>query len=64
MGANIGTTVTNTIISVGQRNEFKHAFAASTVHDFQHSSSDNYIPIEITFHFIEKLARTLEDVVW
>lgn len=37
MGANIGTSVTNTIVSLGhitRRDEFKRAFAASTVHDF------------------------------
>jgi len=37
MGANIGTSVTNTIVSVanmGRKQEFKRAFAASTVHDF------------------------------
>ncbi len=37
MGANVGTTVTNTIVSVGhvaQGGEFRRAFAAATVHDF------------------------------
>ena len=37
MGANIGTTVTNTLVSLGhirQSNEFRRAFAAATVHDF------------------------------
>ena len=37
MGANIGTTVTNTLVSLGhirQSKEFKRAFAAATVHDF------------------------------
>ena len=37
MGANIGTTVTNTIVSIGhinRNNEFKRAFSASTIHDF------------------------------
>jgi len=37
MGANIGTTITNTIVSVGhirQGPEFRRAFAAATVHDF------------------------------
>ncbi len=37
MGANIGTTVTNTLVSLGhvrQSAEFKRAFAAATVHDF------------------------------
>ena len=37
MGANIGTTVTNTLVAlahVRQSEEFKRAFAAATVHDF------------------------------
>ena len=37
MGANIGTTVTNTLVSLGhvrRAAEFKRAFAAATVHDF------------------------------
>jgi len=37
MGANIGTTVTNTLVSLGhirQSSEFRRAFAAATVHDF------------------------------
>ena len=37
MGANIGTSVTNTIVSVAhisRSDEFKRAFASSTVHDF------------------------------
>ena len=36
MGANIGTSVTNTIVSItqiGDRAEFSRAFAAATVHD-------------------------------
>ena len=36
MGANIGTSVTNTIVSftqMSEREEFKRAFAAATVHD-------------------------------
>ncbi|MFT5288463.1 MAG: sodium-dependent phosphate cotransporter [Planctomycetota bacterium] len=37
MGANIGTTITNTLVSLGSVRrsiEFKRAFAAATVHDF------------------------------
>ncbi len=37
MGANIGTSVTNTIVSlvnINRANEFRRSFAASTVHDF------------------------------
>lgn len=36
MGANVGTSVTNTIVSlmqVSERDEFRRAFAAATVHD-------------------------------
>lgn len=37
MGANIGTTVTNTLVSLGsarRSDEFRRAFATATVHDF------------------------------
>lgn len=37
MGANLGTTVTNTLVSLGhvrESAEFRRAFAAATVHDF------------------------------
>ncbi|XP_060589268.1 sodium-dependent phosphate transport protein 2B-like isoform X2 [Ruditapes philippinarum] len=36
MGSNIGTSVTNTLVSIGQignQNEFRRAFAGATVHD-------------------------------
>ena len=36
MGANIGTSVTNTIVSLGQsgdKNQFRRAFGGATVHD-------------------------------
>ena len=60
MGANIGTTVTNTIVSIGHINrgsEFKRAFAASTVHDFFNMMSVMILfPLEIMFGFLEKLA--------
>ena len=58
MGANIGTTVTNTIVSVGhirRGNEFKRAFAASTIHDFFNILAVIIIfPIEMLFHPLEK----------
>lgn len=37
MGANIGTTITNTIVSLGhvrEGEEFRRAYAAATIHDF------------------------------
>ena len=37
MGSNLGTTITNTIVSlghIGNKEEFRKAFAAATIHDF------------------------------
>ena len=63
MGANIGTTVTNTIVSIGhiQRgNEFKRAFQAATVHDFFNVLAVIVLfPIEYFFGIIEKTASSL-----
>ena len=61
MGANIGTTVTNTIVSVGhinRGNEFKRAFAASTVHDFFNVLSVIILfPLELAFHGIQRTSE-------
>jgi sodium-dependent phosphate cotransporter len=66
MGANIGTTVTNTIVSMGhvtRRVEFEKAFAASTVHDFFNILAVVvFLPVEIFFHPIERGAIALERV--
>tara|TARA_B100000424_G_scaffold12135_1_gene9041 strand:+ start:90 stop:1193 length:1104 start_codon:yes stop_codon:yes gene_type:complete len=63
MGANIGTTVTNTIVSMGhirRGNEFKRAFSAATHHDiFNVLSVIILLPLEIAFGFIEKTATGL-----
>ena len=63
MGANIGTTVTNTIVSMGhvtQRVEFERAFAAGTVHDFFNILAVLVLfPIEIKFHLIQICASKL-----
>ncbi len=54
MGANIGTTITNTIVSLGhvrRKKEFRRAFAAATVHDFFNVMAVViFLPIEILFH--------------
>ena len=61
MGANIGTTVTNTIVSIGHINkgkEFKRAFAASTVHDFFNILAVIIVfPIEMLFHPLQKTSE-------
>ena len=63
MGANIGTSVTNTIVSVGHIGrplEFRRAFAASTVHDiFNVIVVAIFFPLEQFFHPLEKMARVL-----
>ena len=61
MGANIGTTVTNTIVSLGhinRGNEFRRAFAASTVHDFFNVLSVIILfPLELVFHGIQRTSE-------
>ena len=64
MGANIGTTTTNTIVSMGHVTrpaEFERAFAASTVHDlFNVLAAVTILPIEVLFHPIQKMAVLLQ----
>ena len=66
MGANIGTTMTNTIVSMGhvtRSREFERAFAASTVHDFFNILAALVVlPIEVLFHPVERSAVFLEQV--
>jgi len=66
MGANIGTTITNTLVSFGHitnRVEFKKAFSAGIVHDFFNILAVLLIfPIEMFFHPIRKSAIFLESV--
>ena len=56
MGANIGTSVTNTIASLPQMNrseEFKRAFAAATVHDFFNVLAVLVLlPLQLTTNFL------------
>jgi len=65
MGANVGTTMTNTIVSFGHlkaSEEFKRAFAAATIHDcFNLCCLLLFFPLEITFHGLEKLAKSSVD---
>ena len=68
MGANIGTTVTNTIVSIGhinRGNEFKRAFAASTVHDFFNILAVIILfPLEITFHWIQRSSEWFASLIF
>ncbi|OTF74935.1 hypothetical protein BLA29_007329, partial [Euroglyphus maynei] len=65
MGANIGTSVTNTIVSLMQsadRDEFGRAFAAATVHDmFNWLTVIVLLPLEMTTHYLERLTTFVVD---
>jgi sodium-dependent phosphate cotransporter len=65
MGANIGTTVTNTLVALGQitwRQEFKRAFSAAIVHDiFNVLTVLVLFPLEIAFGYLSKLSLFLTD---
>ena len=60
MGANIGTSITNTIVSLGhvaKKEEFQRAFNAATIHDFFNVLSVFiFLPLEIAFGLLEKLS--------
>ena len=61
MGANVGTTVTAKIVSLGhitRKAEFRRAFAASSVHDtFNFITVAILLPLEYSFHIMERMAR-------
>ena len=63
MGANIGTTVTNTLISMGhitKGEEFKRAFSAATVHDFFNLMAVLiFFPLEMMFGLFQKMSTGL-----
>ncbi|MBT4482577.1 MAG: Na/Pi symporter [Candidatus Latescibacteria bacterium] len=66
MGANIGTTVTNTIVSfgyIGRRAEFERSFGASIVHDmFNICATCILFPLELYTGIILKTSIFLETV--
>jgi solute carrier family 34 (sodium-dependent phosphate cotransporter) len=67
MGANIGTTVTNTLASLGsirRTDEFRRAFAAATVHDFFNIIAVAVLlPLELLTGFLSDAADWLSDLV-
>lgn len=66
MGANIGTTVTNTIVSLGhitRKEEFKRAVAGATVHDFFNLICVAIMfPLELATGFLQKMATNLATI--
>lgn len=67
MGANIGTSITNTLVSMGhitRREEFRRAFAGATVHDFFNLLVLVIaLPLELATGFLEQSARWLTSVL-
>ena len=63
MGANIGTTVTNTVVSLahmGRREEFVRAFSVATCHDFfNFMTVAVLLPVEIATGFLRRTAVAL-----
>lgn len=63
MGANMGTTITNTIVSLGNIGEtkaFHRSFSAATVHDFFNLYAIIiFLPIEIFFHPLQRAADVM-----
>ncbi len=63
MGANVGTSVTNTIVSLGaisRRLEFQRAFAGATLHDFFNLMSVLILlPLEIATGALGRAARAM-----
>ena len=63
MGANIGTTITNTIVSLahmGRKEEFRRAFAVATCHDFfNFIAVAVLLPLELLTGYMQKTAEAL-----
>lgn len=66
MGANIGTSITSTLVSLGHvadKKEFQRAFASATIHDFFNILSVViFLPLEIAFNLLERLSAALLDI--
>jgi sodium-dependent phosphate cotransporter len=67
MGANIGTSVTNTLVSLGhvsRRVEFQRAFAGATLHDFFNWMAVLILlPLEIFTGFLARTSSFLADAL-
>ncbi|MEL6130592.1 MAG: Na/Pi symporter [Cyanobacteria bacterium J06633_23] len=63
MGANLGTTITNTLVSlgyIGNDDDFERGFAAATIHDcFNLIALFLFFPLELLLHPLQKLSQWL-----
>ncbi|HSG46218.1 MAG TPA: Na/Pi symporter [Longimicrobiales bacterium] len=67
MGANIGTTVTNTVASLahmGRKEEFRRAFAVATCHDFfNYLAVVVLLPLELATGYLGRTATALTEML-
>ena len=67
MGANIGTTVTCTVVSLahmGRRDEFERAFSVAGCHDFFNILAVMiFLPLELMTGYLQSIARFLSGLV-
>ena len=67
MGANIGTTVTNTLVSlahIGRAQEFRRAFSAATCHDFfNYMTVLILLPLELATGYLRRTAEQMTGFV-
>lgn len=67
MGANIGTTVTNTVASLahmGRKEEFRRAFAVATCHDFfNYLAVMVLLPVELATGYLGRSATALTEML-
>ena len=65
MGANVGTTLTSTVVSLGfitSKREFRKAISAATVHDFYNIILVAILfPLEYHYHLLSHLSTALVD---
>ncbi len=68
LGANVGTTVTTSLVAltfIGNRDEFRRALGASTVHDFYNwLALLVFFPVELIWHPLQRVSEALTDALY
>jgi solute carrier family 34 (sodium-dependent phosphate cotransporter) len=68
LGANVGTTVTTTLVAltfIGSRAEFRRALGASTIHDFYNwLALLIFFPLELIWHPLERISAALTNALY
>src|SRR5262245_27973955 len=68
LGANVGTTVTTTLVAltfIGNRSEFRRALASSSIHDFYNwLALLIFFPVELIWHPLERISGALTNALY